>query len=288
MQYSHKLSIYISIFIVVVILLTLVSFHMFIMKVSDYNVVIKNKIFNTKDEYLNVGLWDDTTLDFHNAQINMYMYIFNEANLSDEKQNVLEVGCGTASHYILWKNNGLKANITCFEPFTKTCKDVNNINILCKKADDLVDINKYTRIISIESAFHYQNREGFFKKCYDALKPKGKLIISDIIINNNYRNNNGLILNMYQSYYRDYILKIPKENAIDIESYKTQLENAGFSKVNVYDVSEKTINKFYELFDKNVIGNAPKILKDINNKFCKTISNKETSIFSYIFVNCEK
>ena len=43
MQYSHKLSIYISIFIVVVILLTLVSFHMFIMKVSDYNVVIKNK-----------------------------------------------------------------------------------------------------------------------------------------------------------------------------------------------------------------------------------------------------
>jgi cyclopropane fatty-acyl-phospholipid synthase-like methyltransferase len=258
------------------------------MKVSDYNVVIKNKLFNTKDEYLNVGLWDDTTLDFHNAQINMYMYIFNEANLSDEKQNVLEVGCGTASHYILWKNNGLKANITCFEPFTKTCKDVNNINILRKKADDLVDINKYTRIISIESAFHYQNRERFFKKCYDALKPKGKLIMSDIIINNNYRNNNGLILNMYQSYYRDYILKIPKENAIDIESYKTQLENAGFSKVNVYDVSEKTINKFYELFDKNVIVNALQILKDINNKFCKNLSNKETSIFSYIFVNCEK
>lgn len=274
--------------IIVIILLTLVFFHMFMMKVSDYNTVIKNKLFNTNDEYLNVGLWDDNTLDFHSAQQNMYMHIFNEANLSDEKQHVLEVGCGTASHYILWKKNGLRANITCFEPFTKTCKDVNDINILRKRADELVDINKYTRIISIESAFHYPNRERFFKKCYNALEPNGKLIMSDIIINNNYKNNNGMILNMYQGYYRDYILKIPKENAINIDVYKTQLQNAGFSKVNVYDVSEKTINKFYELFDSNVIANAPQILKNINNKFNKSLSNKETSLFSYIFVVCEK
>lgn len=288
MKYIKNPLLYTLFLITITILLVFIGFHMFIMKVSDYNTVIENKIFNSNDGYLNVGLWNDNTVNFNNAQQNMYMHIFKEANLYDETQNVLEVGCGTASHYILWKNNGLKANITCFEPFTKICKNINNINILRKRADELVDNNKYTRIISIESAFHYPNRERFFKKCYNALVPKGKLIMSDIIINNNYKNNNGMILNMFQGYYIDYILKIPKENAVDIEVYKIQLKNAGFSKVNVYDVSEKTINKFYERFDSNVIVNAPQILKKINSIFNKSLSSKETSIFSYIFVVCEK
>ncbi len=288
MKNKHNPLLYILITIIVIILLITVCFHMFMMKVTDYNVIVKDKILNTNDAYLNVGLWDNNTIDFHSAQKNMYMYIFNEANLNEEKQNVLEVGCGTASHYNLWKKHGLKSSITCFEPFTKTGKDVHNINILRKKADDLVDINKYTRIISIESAFHYPKRERFFKKCYNALKENGKLIMTDIIINNNFKNNNSLLLNMYQKYYRDYILKIPKENAVDIDVYKKQLQNSGFSKVYVYDVSNKTINKFYELFDKNVIINAPQILKNINNQFCKCLSKKETSLFSYIFVVCEK
>ena len=175
----------ISIIIVTILLVILYLFDKIVMRYTNYNYVIKNKVFSNKNKsYLNVGIWNNNT-NLEKAQLNMFKKIYNMAELY-KHQKVLETGCGSGEHYLYWVSLGLKSNITCFEKSTKPFPklyNLKNVNFVQNDANNLNLVNHYDKIISIESAFHYKNREQFLKKCYNALKVGGSLIMTDIVVN---------------------------------------------------------------------------------------------------------
>lgn len=282
---------YLFIIILLIIIFIIYFLHTNIMNYTNYNYIIKNNVLSNQNKtYLNVGIWDNINNNLQSSQLNMYKKIFYIAELY-KNQKVLETGCGSGEHYLYWKKLGLKSHITCFEKSTKPFNKLHNIkyiNFVKNDANNLNIYNYYDKIISIESAFHYKNRHLFFQKCYQALKKGGSLIMTDIIVNNNqYSNYTDTLL---KQYYSQQILNIPRENIINQETYIHQLKKAGFSVIQVNDISNVSLIPFYQNINKNINNNnkiyTPTILKKFNEYSSNFIITQKP--FAYIFVKCTK
>ena len=126
--------------------------HYFLNKIS-YNNVIKESIFNNNNKgYLNVGLWKTETNNLYDAQKMMYLMFFSFAELHNPNQKVLETGCGSAEHYLLWKEYGLQSKMECYEISTNIHPEVKkmseNVTIYQKSALELNIKNEFNKIIS--------------------------------------------------------------------------------------------------------------------------------------------
>ena len=270
--------------------------HYFLNKIS-YNNVIKESIFNNNNKgYLNVGLWKTQTNNLYDAQKMMYLMFFSFAELHNPNQKVLETGCGSAEHYLLWKKYGLQSKMECYEIRTNIHPEVkkmsDNVTIYQKSALELDRKEEFNKIISIESAFHYPNRQLFFKKCYNALKSEGMLFMVDIVKNKNCKYS-GFLPNIVQNYYENYIFKMPKENSIGIEEYYQQLIHSGFKSVYISDITEKTLQPFYQNYYKNINNNKFFGLNNrwanyLHDKFISSMADLTTCPFSYIMIVCLK
>ena len=79
-----------------------------------------NYIFDTNEKifYLNYGYWykkNKKIKCLKKAQENMYDIIFKKAQLN-KKKKILEIGCGYAEHYNLWKKKiHKKSKIICID-----------------------------------------------------------------------------------------------------------------------------------------------------------------------------
>ena len=266
------------------------SAHRIVTQYADYNHVVENGTFlNGRRGYLNVGLWSGETANFGDAQTAMYMLFFKLAGLDNPDLNVLETGCGTGEHYLLWKRHGMKSTITGYEISTLTHPDVLNntgVRVMRKSALNLQSHATFDRIIAIESAFHYPNRSEFFKKCYTALKPGGVLLMADILVNRDSRETRWLQRCM-QKYYEKCIFKIPRENAVDVGEYTQHLKACRFSSVRVVDITKDTLKPFYSDFYRNVhVGSSPLWVQGLYRRCIDSIAL--WTAFKYVLTVCVK
>ena len=261
------------------------------MKYTNYNYVIENNILrNNEKSFLNVGLWDEDNNTMEKAQTNMFKKFFELGELEKE-QTVLETGCGSGEHYLYWNSLNNKSKIVSLEKFTKPHPDVeklDNVTFIQTDANNLNDENYYDKILIIESSFHYEKRNEFFKKCYSALKKDGKMIIADIIINDI---NSNILDYLLLLYYKRRVLNIPEENCIDQTTYHRHLKEAGFDSIKIDDITENTLVPFYKKYENNIkpdtINNSlPYILNEIYKYSNKLIAERKP--FSYILVECTK
>lgn len=278
--------------VLTIVIITVVGFaaHRIITNYADYNHVVEKDIFiNGRHGYLNVGLWSEGAAEFGDAQRAMYLLFFSLAELHRKDLRVLETGCGTGEHYLLWKEHGLQSAITSYEIGTATHPDVlkeKNIRVYQKSALDLKSRGVFDRIIAIESAFHYPNRQRFFQKCYAALKPGGMLLLADIIINKQARERRWLQRGV-QYYYEKCIFKIPPENSIGIEEYARQLQDCRFSSVRVVDITQNTLKPFYEDFYRHVrVEHGPEWIQALYRRCIDTAAL--WNAFTYVLVVCVK
>ena len=313
------MNLFILIFIIVIFLLCLFyTINKYISNLINYNTVIDKDILCTKNKYLNVGLWTNIksnntnaiinelknsnvseNLDLLKAQQNMFKLFYFLGDFGNPKIKILETGAGTCSHYILYDKLGLQADVTIFEKYLnvdnklkKIIRKNPNSNLAKIKhykrdANYLKCFNKYDRIICLETAFHYENRNIFFKKCYKALKKNGKLIMTDIIP---YEPSKDYYTQYKINFYSKHILKIHETNRkVYYNDYIQNLKSCGFSSIKIIDVSDLTIREFYRNFKtKNVPESSLKeILKYINNNTMvyDLVNNKP---YIYPLVICQK
>jgi erythromycin 3''-O-methyltransferase/microcystin synthetase protein McyJ len=173
--------------------------------------------------------------------------------------NILDVGCGYGEQDIEW-----------LKLLDKSCKitaiDISEeqmYNAMKKNSDVDFDIcdaayiglkykNKlFDRIISLESAFHYPERNVFFKNVNSLLKDNGKFIITDIMLNNLYHES---IINKIFLYFFSDVLSIPEQNLITSNEWDNQLS----SELNVeesIDITDQTFNPYYRHFMTNYFKN---------------------------------
>lgn len=257
--------IFICFTLILYIIYTIVITHYFRKKndVISYNVLLKNYIHNvSKDNYfMNYGLWDDTVNDLAEANKNLINLVFNKSEMTNKTNlNILDVGCGYGEQDIEWlKHLDKSCKITAVdiseEQIYNAMKKNSNVNF------DICDAsyiglkyknNLFDRVVSLESAFHYPERNVFFKNVNSLLKDNGKFIITDIMLNNSH--NENIITKIFLYIFAD-VLCIPKQNLISASDWDKQLS----SELNIeesIDITEQTFNPYYMHFMTNYCKNS--------------------------------
>jgi ubiquinone/menaquinone biosynthesis C-methylase UbiE len=81
-------------------------------------------------------------------------------------------------------------------------------------------------VIGIEGPAHFNTREMFLQKAYQILKPKGILLLSDIIVNKKVTEQNYLNKLIGRFCAKHWFM--PRENWMSIPKFKAQIEKLGF------------------------------------------------------------
>ena len=268
-----------------------------------YDYYLKNciQVVSEKNYYMNYGFWDNTNIKLNKANKNLCNFIYEKGKLNDyDKFAILDVGCGYGVQDVLWsKKISNTSNLIAVDiskkqikyankklrKYAKLQKNIKNkLQYIECDAHNLLDKftkNKFNRIISLESAFHYNNRPKFFKNVSNLLTNDGIFVISDIVVKNN---NNSLLQKLFIKIASDFLC-IPEKNLITFDKWKNEIENSDLCIIETYNITDKTFNSYYNYFFKTYIKNKnlPAILYSILYNIFNTIQP-----FDYIVAVCKK
>jgi erythromycin 3''-O-methyltransferase len=246
---------------------------------------------------MNYGLWKDKNITLYKANKNLCDFIYEKGKINNyDKFTILDVGCGYGTQDILWsKKISSASNLIAVDISKKQIKYANKklknlIKIKNKltymecDAHNLLDKfsnNKFNRIISLESAFHYYNRARFFMNVNNLLTNDGIFVISDIILKTN---KNNMFKNIFIKIASDFLC-IPEKNLITLDKWKNDIENSDLSIIEFYNITDKTFDSYYNYFFKNYIKNKklPTVLSSI---LCHIFDKVQP--FDYIVAVCKK
>ncbi|KAI9142851.1 S-adenosyl-L-methionine-dependent methyltransferase [Paraphysoderma sedebokerense] len=205
------------------------------------NEAVNERKWRVGGGWMNIGYWKDTT-DFVTANKAFLNLILSKARIS-KADLVLDCGYGLGDQdsYIYDKFGCRIIGIT-YEQLQATVaqKRVQQRRLPQKiqlyqgdatKLDSYPFITdaKINKIVSVDSAYHYQTRHNFFLKCYNLLPPSGTLTLSDILIP-------STLLSRSLFYFTP---AIPIENLTDTKKYQQEIENIGFTDVQVEKITDE-------------------------------------------------
>jgi ubiquinone/menaquinone biosynthesis C-methylase UbiE len=99
--------------------------------------------------------------------------------------------------------------------------------------------SSFNRLIALESPFHFHTRKDFLQEAYRVLKPGSKMVITDII--NGYPEGEAPLSDQMMGLVHDYYWQVDDENYCTIDDYRDQLSRAGFNRLHLEDVTERTL-----------------------------------------------
>lgn len=297
----YKLFWYILVFIIFLMFLFFIIYNILIYIYLRLEGTISYKYLSEQyiqfvspnNKYMNYGLWKDN-YNLLEANQNLIHFLLEKSNLIDKKnKNILDIGCGYGEQDLEWSK---KLDETC----QITAVDISNEqiynSIIRANKENIKNINyeifdalliqekyknkKFDVIFSVESAFHYSDRNKFFENVNNLLEDDGKFLITDIMLKNDY--NNNFINNFFIKIYSD-CLHIPTQNLIKVDDWDKQLEKY-CTITETIDLTEQVYYKYYEYFmitysDKKKL---PNIIKSL------LLYIMSCQPFSYRFAICSK
>ena len=292
----------IILYLLIILLIILSIFYIsytFLKKNCRYEQLVdllKSVNNNECSNFMNYGYWKQEKLTLLEANKKLCKLIYKKGELSKEL-NILDVGCGYGAQDFYWKNKNKNLKIDAIdmnEISINRAKEINKYKDIRFNVGNACNLDykneSYDRIISLESAFHYQPRIQFLKEAYRILKKGGKLVIADILYNKNSIN----IFNSINRMAFSNIFDIPECNRISTNAFITQLKEIGFS-VKLKDISEYTFKPYYKHFFKEI--NYPpnfklpewtfNILCSSTGYYLNNLCNG-TNGFNYVIAVCEK
>ena len=100
--------------------------------------------------------------------------------------------------------------------------------------------SSYDAVLSLDAAYHFPDRRALFTRCFDLLKPKGRLAITDLILTAPSKPGGRLLKRLSG------IFDIPSANLKSREVYQQELEELGFDDVSFQDISKEVLVGFSE------------------------------------------
>lgn len=192
--------------------------------------------------YLNLGYWKNTNITKQACE-QMIDKVIKYANLNDS-QILLDVGYGYGDQDIYLATKIPHLSIYGINIIANQVKQAqlkvlkNNLsNRVCLQKGDAISLefkdNTFDTIIAIESAFHFNTREKFFREAFRTLKKNGTLCLTDCLPSTKITNHD------FQTNSERF--GIPIENQYNISEYIKKLQKTGFSSITYEEITEKVI-----------------------------------------------
>lgn len=207
---------------------------------ADYQLIY----FRNNNYSMNYGYWDKTITNRNDSLLKLNAVIAKKLKLT-KKDYVLDAGCGFGA-ITLWLANHIGSKV---EGISIAPNQIKKAKILAKKQglNSMVNFrtinytktpypnNHFDSIFAIETICHLHNKAHFYQEMYRILKPNGKLLVTEYILNNPQMNNidkNEMKL-MLDGW------AIP--NLWTKKQHLKTMESLGFSNVSFEDYSDKTV-----------------------------------------------
>ncbi len=286
--------IHFALFIFFLIMIYIIIINKFFRKCNKISYSFLKKcidIVSIDNNYMNYGIWYNNTSTLKDANKNLIELVFKKTKLKNKKnKKILDIGCGYGEQDLFFEKHIHKTcNIKAIDISEEQIHYANthyysSVNFEVCDATYILDKYKYNKfdiILSIESAFHYPNRYYFFKDVNTLLSPKGKFVITDIMLKNDY---NKSIITQSFLYFASDIFNIPNKNLIKESEWNQQLSYL-FNVKEIMDITDQTFVPYYKHFVQEYVKKR-NINKYIGNMILYILCNHNP--FSYKVAVCYK
>jgi microcystin synthetase protein McyJ len=196
-----------------------------------------------KPLWLNIGFWQDAQT-YPDACRAMAALVGEAAGLN-EADTVLDAGCGFAEQDVLFVEQFGVGRIVGID-ITPQHIEVGQRRLRDLGLDDRISLSlgsavrtgypggHFDKVVALESAFHFDTREAFFKEAFRVLRSGGRLALADMLPGVG-RRSDGLLRQLARKR-----ACVPADNMYDRISYAQRLESAGFVDVTMRSIAGYT------------------------------------------------
>eukprot|EP00743_Colponemidia_sp_Colp-15_P010992 GILK01012195.1.p1 GENE.GILK01012195.1~~GILK01012195.1.p1 ORF type:complete len:358 (-),score=39.73 GILK01012195.1:68-1087(-) len=266
----------------------------------EFNHAVVN--LTVSSSWFNLGYWKET-FHFEEACQALARKLANAAALKADDV-VLDVGFGCGDQDVFWLKQFHVASIygvNISERQTTTAQHMvtaggldDRIHLRCGNGTELdifrdrMKLPSVSKVLSLDSAYHYRTRELFFKQAFAALDSPGRLALTDIILTAPPRS----FLGKLGLYLGCQLTSVPLDNMCDWTTYKQRLQRAGFHNINVEFVEEDVFPGFADFVDRHY-AKFSALLRPylwlkflVTSKLLRWVSNHK--VLQFIIVSADK
>lgn len=152
---------------------------------SLYAAIGERNFFPEDSRYLNLGFWADGPRTLDDACRDMASMVAEVADMGPDDV-VLDVGPGFGDQDALWAETTGAAIVGVNVAYGQivVARDVApDVKSACGSATALPwRDSAFTKVVALESAFHFDSRLDFFAEAYRVLRPGGRLVCADVTL----------------------------------------------------------------------------------------------------------
>jgi len=228
------------------------------------------------------ALWKATTALFH--------LVAEAAELGPQDGRALDAGCGFGTNAVYCAqtfgiNQVVGLNVSGAQ--LKTCREL----VAAKGLEGRISFehgsatsmpfpdSSFSKIVSIEAAFHFDSREDFFREARRVLTPGGLLALADFVVVPPRTSLDRLQLSLLRR-----AIQIPKANVYGFESYRRAVDAAGFDLLRFESVQKDTLPPYF----KWLLGQSLSKLRKINAVFLLASGSFFFYPWDYVVIKARK